>query len=129
MPGGANRQTFSPTMAAQMMAAQIKSPKTLPNGGGRKDEGADRRGAALWRSAFMFFMEGFAAYAASMYPTVAFSVEAALIAARLPHPWSARRTPAAAELERGPYLISETGNVVGLERVATIPVSQVDRIG
>jgi hypothetical protein len=77
----------------------------------------------------MSFMEGFAAYAASMHPTVAFSVESALIAARLPDPWSASPTPAAAEHERGPYLISEAGNIVGRERVATSPVSQADGIG
>lgn len=124
MPGGANRQTFPPTMVAQ-----TRPSKELPSGRERNDQSADRRGTALWRSVFMFFMEGFAAYAASMHPTVAFSVEAALIAARLPHPWSASRMPAAAGHERGPYLISETGNIVGRERVTTSPVSQADGIG
>jgi hypothetical protein len=64
-----------------------------------------------------------------MHPTAPFSVEAALTAARRPHPWSASRTPVAAEHEHGPYLISENGNVVGLDRVAKIPVSQVAGIG
>ena len=79
MPGGANRQTFRPTMAAQ-----TKSHKELPNGCEREDECADRRGPALWRSVFTFFMERFGAYAASMHLTAAFFVEAALIAARHP---------------------------------------------
>jgi hypothetical protein len=123
-PGGANRQTFPPTMAAQE-----RPPNELPSGRERKGQRPDRRGTTLWWSVFMFLMEGFAAYAASMHPTVAFSVEAALIAARRPHPWLSGRTPAAAEHERGPYLISETGNIVGRERVATRPVSQADGIG
>jgi len=123
MPG-ASSQTLSPTMAAR-----IKSTKEFPNGRGRKDKCADHRGTALWRSVFMFFMEGFAAYAAAMHPTVAFSVEAALTAAGYPHPWPASRTPIATEHARGPYLISETGNVVGPERVATSPISHVDGIG
>jgi len=109
------------------MAAQTKSHKELPNGCEREDECADRRGPALWRSVFTFFMEGFGAYAASMHLTAAFSIEAALIAARRPYP--ASRTPIAAEQEHGPYLISENGNVARLERVATIPVSQVAGIG
>jgi hypothetical protein len=124
MPGGANRRTFSPEMATR-----TKFPKKLPNGREREDESADRRGTALWWSVFTFVMEGFATYAAAMYPSAAFSVEAVLIAARRPHPWSAGRTPRSAERERGPYLISEHGNVVGPERVATIPVGQVAGIG
>jgi hypothetical protein len=51
------------------MAAQTKPPKELRNGREREDEGADRRGVALWRSAFRFFVEAFAAYAASMHPS------------------------------------------------------------
>jgi hypothetical protein len=120
MPGGASRQTFSSTMAAQI---------EFPNDRRRKDEYTDCRGTALWRSVFMFFMEGFAAYGASMHPTVAFSVETALTAAGYPHPWPASRTPIATEHARGPYLISETRNVVGPERVATSPASQADGIG
>jgi hypothetical protein len=118
--GGANRQTFPPTMAAQ-----TKSPKELPNGREREDECADRPGTALWWSVVTFFMEGFAVYGASMHPTAAFSVEAVLTAARRPLPWSARRTPIAAAHERVSYLISENGNVIRLDRVAAIPLSQV----
>jgi hypothetical protein len=44
----------------------------LPNGREREDECVDRRGTALWWSVFTFFMEGFAAYGASMHPTAAF---------------------------------------------------------
>jgi len=64
IPGGANCQIF-----ASPMAAQTKPPKELRNGREREDEGADRRGVALWRSAFRFFVEAFAAYAASMHPS------------------------------------------------------------
>lgn len=118
--GEANRQTVSSTVAVQT---------EFPNDRGREGECTDRRGTALWRSVFMFFMEGFAAYAASMHPTVAFSVEASLTAAGYPHPWPASRTPIATEHARGPYLISETRNVVRPERVATNPASQVAGIG
>jgi hypothetical protein len=75
--GGANRQTFSPTMAAQ-----IKSPKKLPNGREREDECTDRRGAALWWSVFTFLMDGFATYGAAVHGV---SIEAVLTAARRPH--------------------------------------------
>ena len=51
---------------ASIPAAQTKPPKELRNG--REDEGADRRGVALWRS-LTFFVEAFAAYAASMHPS------------------------------------------------------------
>lgn len=74
MLGGANRQPFAPTMAAR-----TRSSKVLPNG--REGECADRRGTALWWSLFAFFVEGFAAYGASMHSTAAFSVEAVLTAA------------------------------------------------
>jgi hypothetical protein len=114
-----DRQIF-----ASPMAAQTKSRKEFRNGRVREDEGADRRGAALWRSAFMSFVETFAAYAASMHPTTAFSVEAALIAAKRLYPWPASRTPIAAEHERGPHLISRHGNVVELERVAAFPAKR-----
>jgi hypothetical protein len=119
MPGGANRQIF-----ASPMAAQTKSRKEFRNGRVREDEGADRRGAALWRSAFMFFVETFAAYAASMHPTTAFSVEAALIATKRLYPWPASRTPIAGEHERGSHLISRRGNVVELERAAAFPATR-----
>jgi hypothetical protein len=119
--GGANRQTFSPTMAAR-----IKSPKELPKGREREDECTNHRGTTLW-SVFTFFMEGFAAYGAAVHGV---SVGAALAAARFPRPWSARRTPIAAEGEHGRAdLMSENGSVVELERVAMIPVSQVAAIG
>ena len=118
MRGGANRQTFSPTMAAR-----IKSPKKLPNGREREDESTDRPGAALWSSVFAFLMEGFAAYGAAVHSV---SIEAVLNAARRPHPWSARRTPISAEHEHGPHPISENGNVAELDRVVATPVSHVD---
>jgi hypothetical protein len=60
---------------ASIPVAQTKPPKELRNG--REREDADRRGVALWRSAFTYFVEAFAAYAASMHPSTAFSVEAA----------------------------------------------------
>jgi len=122
MPGGANRQTFRPTMAAQ-----TKSPKELPNGREREDECADRPGVALWWSVFTFFVEGFAAYAASMHPTAAASVEAALTVARRPDPRSAGRAQITHKHEHGPDLISENG--IELDRVAPSPVSQVAGLG
>jgi len=94
MPGGANRQTFSSTMAAR-----IKSPKKLPNGCEREDECTDRPGAALWSSVFAFLMEGLAAYGVAVHGV---SIEAILTAARRSRPWSARRTPIPAEHEHGP---------------------------
>jgi hypothetical protein len=94
MPGGANRQTFSSTMAAR-----IKSPKKLPNGCEREDECTDRPGAALWSSVFAFLMEGFAAYGAAVHGV---SIEPFPTTARRPDPWSARRTPIPAEHEHGP---------------------------
>jgi hypothetical protein len=118
MPGAANRQTFSSTMAAR-----IKSPRKLPDGREREDESTDRPGAALWSSVFAFLMEGFAAYGAAVHGV---SVEAVLNAARRPHPWSARRAPISAEHERGSHPISENGNVVESDRVVAIPVSRVD---
>jgi hypothetical protein len=97
MPGGANPQTFPPTMAAQ-----TRSPEEPPNSLEHEDESADRRGAAFWWWVLTFFVQGFAAYAASMHPTAAYSVEALLTAARRPQPRSAGRTPIAAAHERGP---------------------------
>jgi hypothetical protein len=119
MPGGASLRTSPPTTVVQ-----TKPPKELPNDHEREDKWVDRSVAAFWPSVFTFFMEGFAAYGASMHPTAAFSVEAALTVARRPHPCSASRTPIAAEHEHGPYLISESGNVVGLDRGSKIPVGQ-----
>jgi hypothetical protein len=105
MPGGANRQTFSSTMAAR-----ITPPKKLPDGRECADESTDRPGAALWSSVFAFLMEGFAAYGAAVHGV---SIGAVLNAARRPHPWSARRAPISAEPEHGPHPISENGNVGG----------------
>jgi hypothetical protein len=124
MLSGVNPQTSPPTMVAQ-----TESPKELPNGRERKDGWADRPGTAFWWSVFTFFMEGYATYGASMHPTAAFSVEPVLTATKRPHPWSASRTPIAADYEHGPYLISENGHVVELDRVAALPVSQVAGIG
>jgi uncharacterized protein YjiS (DUF1127 family) len=92
-----------------------------------KVTGADRPATAFWWSVFTFFMEGFAICGASMHPTAAFPVEAVLTAAKRPHPCSARRTPIAAEHERGPYLLSENGNVVELDRVAARNAGQPRR--
>jgi len=100
MPGGANRQTFSSTMAAR-----IKSPKKLPDGREREDESTDRPGAALWSSVFAFLMEGFAAYGAAVHGV---SIEAVLNAAWRPHPWSARRAPISAEPEHAPIRYPRT---------------------
>jgi hypothetical protein len=80
MRGGANRQTFSPAMAAQI---------EFPNGREREDECTDRPGTALWSSVFTFLMEGFAAYGAAVH---GIPVEAVLTAARFPNPQSARRS-------------------------------------
>jgi hypothetical protein len=113
MRGGANRQTFPSTMAAR-----TGSSKELPDGRERED---DRPSTALWRSVFMFLMEGFAAYGAAVHGV---SVEAFLTAARTAQPWSARRTPIAPEDEHGLHLISENGNVVELGRTVTIPASK-----
>jgi hypothetical protein len=124
MHGGANHQTFPSTMAAQ-----TRSPKELPDGSERKDKCADRPGTALWWSVFMFFVEGFAAYGASMHPTAAFSVEAALIAARRLRLGSASRTAIATEDEHGLHLIPGNRNVVELDRTAAIRASPVARIG
>ncbi|SRR6266480_1361628 len=124
IPGGANCQIFAPPMAAQ-----TKPPKELRNDREREDEGADRRGVALWRSAFTFFVEAFAAYAASMHPSTAFPVEAALIAAKRIYPWPAGRTPITAEQERGPHPIFGRGNAVELEHVAAIPAIEVAGVG
>jgi hypothetical protein len=112
---------------ASIPAAQTKPPKELRNG--REDEGVDRRGVALWRSAFTFFVEALAAYAASMHPSTAFSVEAALIAAKRIYPWPAGRTPITAEHERGPHPIFGRGNAVELEHVAAIPAIEVAGVG
>jgi hypothetical protein len=84
MRRGANRRIFSPEMATQ-----IKFPKKLPNGRERKDECTDRRGTALWWSVFTFLREGFATFGAAVHGV---SVEAVLTAARVTHPWSARRS-------------------------------------
>jgi hypothetical protein len=94
------------------MVTQTKSPEAVPNGRECQDEWADRPGNAFWWPVFMFFMEGFATYGAVAHGV---SVEALLTAARLPHPWSARRTPIAAEHEHGAYPTSENGNVVELD--------------
>jgi hypothetical protein len=83
MPGGANPQTSQPTMAPQ-----ARSPKELPDDR-EKDEWAGRSGTPFGWSVFTFVMEGFATYGASMHLVAAFSVEAALTAARRPHLWSA----------------------------------------
>jgi hypothetical protein len=104
---GARPQTSPPAVAAQ-----TESPEQIPNGREREDEWADRPGTALWWSVFRFFMEGFATYGAVAHGV---SVEAVLTAARLPHPWSARRTPIAAEHEHDAYPRSENGNVVELD--------------
>ncbi|UPK38274.1 hypothetical protein IVB18_14100 [Bradyrhizobium sp. 186] len=74
-------------------------------------------------------MEAFAAYAASMHPSTAFSVEAALIAAKRIYPWPAGRTPITAEHERGPHPIFGPGNAVELEHVAAIPAIEVAGVG
>ena len=116
--GGANRRGFPSTMAAR-----TGSSKELPDGRERED---DRPSTALWRSVFMFLMEGFAAYGAAVHGV---SVEAFWTAAKAAHPWSARRTPIATEDEHGLHLISENGNVVEFDRAVTIPVSQAARIG
>ena len=72
-------------------------------------------------------MQGFATYGAAVHGD---SVEAVVTAARLRHPWSARRTPIAAEGEHvRPDLISENGSIVELDRVAMTPVGQVAAIG
>jgi hypothetical protein len=84
MRRGANRQIFSPEMATQ-----IKGPKKLPNDREREDQCTDLRGTALWRSVFTFLMEGFATYGAAVHGV---SVESVLTAARVTHPWSARRS-------------------------------------
>jgi hypothetical protein len=124
MRDGANRQTFPSTMVAQ-----ARSPEERPNGRERQDECADRPGTPLWWSVFMFFVEGFAVYGASMHPTAAFSVQAALTAATRLRLRSASRTPIATEDEHGLHPISESSNAVELGRVVTIPVSQVAGIG
>jgi hypothetical protein len=97
MPGSANRQKSPPTMAAQ-----TRSPEESPNSREHEDESAYRRAAAFWWWVLTFFVQGFAAYAASMHPTAAYSVEALLTAARRPQPRSAGRTPIAAAHEQGP---------------------------
>jgi len=107
MLNSARPQTSPPTMAAQ-----TKPPVQVPTRREREDEWADRPGTTLWRSVFMFFMEGFATYGAVAHGV---SVEAVLTAARFPHPWSTRRAPIAAEHEGGPHLRSENSNVVELD--------------
>jgi hypothetical protein len=57
---------------AAMLSGALPGSEELPNGREREDECVDRRGTALWWSVFTFFMEGFAAYGASMHPTAAF---------------------------------------------------------
>jgi hypothetical protein len=72
MPGGANRQTFSPTMAAQI---------EFPNDRRRKDECTDRRVTARWSSVFAFLMEGLAAYGVAVHGV---SIEAILTCKAFP---------------------------------------------
>jgi len=72
MPGGANRQTFSPTMAAQIQFSNDRR---------RKDECTDRRVTVRWSSVFAFLMEGFAAYGAAVHGV---SIEAVPTTARRP---------------------------------------------
>jgi hypothetical protein len=69
--------------------------------------------AAFWSSVFVFFVEGYVMYGASMHPA-ATAVAVVLVAAKLPEPRSARRTPIAAAQEHSSSLISGDSNVVAI---------------
>jgi hypothetical protein len=105
---------------------QTKPPKELPNDRERESKWVYRSVAAFWPSVFTFFMEGFAAYGATMH---GISADAVLTATRVFSPWSAGRTTFEAAHEHGPHLKSEHSDVVELDRVAAIPVGRVAEIG
>ncbi len=119
----------NPEISPPTIATQTTFPKEHSNSCEHKDEWAGCPGIAFWQSVFTFFVEGFAVYGASIHWTAAFPVETVPTDANRPHPQPASRTPIAAGHERGPYLISENGNIVELDRVAGASASRVAEIG
>ena len=115
---GIARANQTPAASSDFSELQHSRPAAAP----RVTE-ADRLSALYW-SAFTFFMDGFAAYGASLYPTAA-SVEATLTAAKAPNPRSPAGGLTAAECGNHSYPQFENSNVVELGRVEALDAGRL----